>query len=113
MNHVLRRMPRSAAAPGPGPRNFAFAIPVPKPAQAEAGDGRAVLVTRRVHSEAHLFTVSHRMSAEDVAELRRAVAEAAVEGRKVKVRVNHGAEPGGGGGGHPFDINIQTLVKGE
>lgn len=106
MSSMLRRMP------SPAQRSFAFAMPAPQPAQSEAGDGRAVLVARRIHAEAHLFTVSRRLSDEDVAELRRAVAEAAAEGREVKVRVSRGDEPGGGGG-NGFDINIQTLVEGE
>lgn len=107
MTQVLRRLPKAA----PAPRNFAFAMPAPKPAAGEAGVAQAVLV-RHVHGEAHLFTVSQRLSPEDVAELRRAVVEAAADGRKVKLRVNRG-EPAGGGGGNGFDINIQTLVKGE
>jgi hypothetical protein len=107
MNSMLRRMP------SPARRDFAFAMPAPRPVLGEAGDGRVVLVTRRIHAEAHLFAVSRRLSEADVVELRRAVAEAAAEGREVKLRVSRGDEPGGGGGGHGFDINIQTLVEGE
>ncbi|HYG48733.1 MAG TPA: M56 family metallopeptidase [Allosphingosinicella sp.] len=115
ISQVLRRHhhSRSAMAPRPaaGHGNFAFAAPLPRPAQGQAGDAQLFEV-RRIQAEAHLFAVSQRLSAEDVAEIRRAVAEAAAEGRKVKVRVNRGEETGGGGG-HAFDINIQTLVKGE
>jgi len=113
MSHVLRRQtPRSVSAHRPAPRTFAFAVPVPQPAHGEAANVQAVQAVRAIHAEAHLFAVSHQLSVEDVAEIRRAVAEAAAEGRKLKLRVNRG-EQSGGGSGHAFDINIQTLVKGE
>jgi beta-lactamase regulating signal transducer with metallopeptidase domain len=108
MSAMLRRLPRSAVAPRASYRSFAFARPVPLPAQIE------VAQVRQIHAETHLFTVGQALSVEEVAEIRRAVIEAAAQGRKVKLRVNRGESPAGGGGqGNGFDINIQTLVKGE
>jgi beta-lactamase regulating signal transducer with metallopeptidase domain len=108
MTTILRRLPKSAVAPRAFPRSFALALPAAPPAPLEA--------TRlgEVHAEAHVFTVRQVLSAEEVAEIRAAVIQAAAEGRKVKLRVHRGDTPSGGGGhGNGFDINIQTLVKGE
>ena len=55
--------------------------------------------------------VGQRLSPEDAAEIRRAVAEAVATGEKLKFRLDRAQ--GGGGGEGPLDINIQTLVKGE
>ncbi|MGZ8296483.1 MAG: M56 family metallopeptidase [Allosphingosinicella sp.] len=108
MTVMLRRLPKSAVAPRAAHRGFASAQAVPQPAQGE------VVGFGQVHAEAHLFTVRQALSDEQVAEIRRAVIQAAAEGRKVKLRVDRGDTPSGGGGqGHGFDINIQTLVKGE
>ncbi|HEX8125770.1 MAG TPA: M56 family metallopeptidase [Allosphingosinicella sp.] len=108
MTTILRRLPRSAIAPRTVGRTFAFAQPAPQPPQVDA------VRFHQVHSEAHVFTVGEVLSAEQVAELRAAVIQAAAEGHKVKLRVQRGENvPGGGGQGHAFDINIQTLVKGE
>jgi hypothetical protein len=83
-------------------------LPVPRPAQeAVAADLQIAAL-----SEARVFVVGERISPEEAAELRRAVIQAAAEGRKVKFRV-HRTEKTGGGGSDIFDINIQTLVKGE
>jgi bla regulator protein BlaR1 len=104
MTTILRRLPNSAVAP----RGFAFARTEPLPAQIEA------VRVRQIHAEAHLFAVGQTLSAEEVAEIRRAVIQAAAEGRQVKLRVHRGESPAGGGGqASAFDINIQTLVKGE
>jgi beta-lactamase regulating signal transducer with metallopeptidase domain len=108
MTTILRRLPRSAIAPRPVSRSFALALAAPQPPQVDA------VRFREVHSEAHVFTVGQVLSAEEVAELRAAVIQAAAEGHKVKLRVQRSeSAPGGGGQGHAFDINIQTLVKGE
>ena len=109
MTVMLRRLPRSAIAPRSALRSFAFVQPAPQPAGVEA-----VRVVGQIHSEAHVFTVGQALTPEEVAELRRAVLQAAAEGHQVKLRVDRGeTAPGGGGQGHAFDINIQTLVKGE
>ncbi|MGA9581358.1 MAG: hypothetical protein WBR13_05250, partial [Allosphingosinicella sp.] len=106
MNVMLRRLPGSATAPRAGERSFAFAHPTPAPGE--------LVQVRQVHAEAQMFTVRQALSAEEVAEIRAAVIQAAAEGRKVKLRVDRGSGGSGGGGqGHGFDINIQTLVKGE
>lgn len=108
MTTMLRRLPKSAVAPRVVHRRFASALPAPQPAQVEA------LRFRQVHAEAHVVTVRQVLSVEEVAEISRTVIQAAAEGRKVRLRVNRGESPvGGGGHGNGFDINIQTLVKGE
>ncbi|HEX8466619.1 MAG TPA: M56 family metallopeptidase [Allosphingosinicella sp.] len=108
MTTILRRLPRSAIAPRSLNRTFALALPAPQPPQVET------VRFGQIHSEAHVFTVREMLSAEEVAQLRAAVIKAAAEGHKVKLRVQHGeSAPGGGSQGHAFDINIQTLVKGE
>ena len=111
MTRILRKLPRTMAPLGTPtlPRTFAIAIPAQPPAPAEAGEHHQVVrVTTR--GEAHLFAVRQVISPEELIELRRAVAEAAAEGRKVKFRLDRSE---GGGGGNGFDINIQTLEKGE
>ena len=108
MTTILRRLPKSAVAPRVLPRSFSLIHPASQAVQVEA------VRFGQVHSEAHVFTVRQVLSAEEVAELRAAVIQAAAEGRKVKLRVHRGDTPSGGGGhGNGFDINIQTLVKGE
>lgn len=108
MTTILRRLPKSAVVPRALPRSFALAHPASAPASVEA------VRLREVHAEAHVFTVRQALSAEEVAEIRAAVIQAAAEGRTVKLRVHRGDTPSGGGGhGNGFDINIQTLVKGE
>ncbi|HYJ82246.1 MAG TPA: M56 family metallopeptidase [Allosphingosinicella sp.] len=106
---MLRRLPSSAVAPRVV-HTFAFAQPLPAP-----GQGEVVRFSRQIHSEAHVVTVGQALSPEQVDELRRAVIQAAAEGRAVKLRVQRADKPaeGGGGGVNAFDINIQTLVKGE
>ena len=109
MTVMLRRLPGSLAAPrAVAYRTFALAQPAAQPVPGE------IVQFRQIHSEAHVFTVRQALSAEQVAEIRRAVIQAAAEGRKVKLRVDRGDSPAGGGGqGNGFDINIQTLEKGE
>lgn len=105
---MLRRLPKSAIAPRAAQRSFAFAQPAAAPAPGQ------VVQFRQVHSETHVFTVRQALSAEEVAQIRAAVIQAAAEGRAVKLRVDRGDSPAGGGGhANGFDINIQTLVKGE
>jgi beta-lactamase regulating signal transducer with metallopeptidase domain len=104
MTTMLRRLPRSAIVPRGSHSSFASV----QPPQVHA------VRFRQVHAEAHVFTVRQALSADEVAEIRRAVIQAAAEGRKVKLRVHRGDGPAGGGGqANGFDINIQTLVKGE
>jgi beta-lactamase regulating signal transducer with metallopeptidase domain len=117
MATILRRLPKSPttprAAPSPASRTFAFALPEPPVEHGPAGERLIYHVTAR-HAEAHVLTVAHPLSEEQVAEIRRAVIEAAAAGRKVKVRLRAPEKPAGGGGsGTAFDINIQTLEKGE
>ncbi|HET9639943.1 MAG TPA: M56 family metallopeptidase [Allosphingosinicella sp.] len=107
MATMLRRLPNSAVAPR--------ALPAPRLASVEAVLGEAQVVQfRRVHAEAHVYTIGAALSDEEVAEFRQAVIQAAAEARKLKLRVHRGDNPAGGGGqGNGFDINIQTLEKGE
>ncbi len=108
MTTILRRLPKSAVPPRLVPRSFALAHPASTPASLE------MVRLGEIHAEAHVFTVRQALSAEEVAEIRAAVIQAAAEGRKVKLRVHRGDAPSGGGGhGNGLDINIQTLVKGE
>lgn len=113
MATMLRRLPRSAVAPralpAPVPHRVLAAVEPPP------GPPQLVHVTRRVHAEAHVLTVGAALSEEEAEEIRKAVIQAAAEGRKVKFRFQRADKPadGGGGGGNAFDINIQTLVKGE
>jgi hypothetical protein len=108
MATMLRRLPRSAVVPR--------ALPVPRLASVEGvpGEAQVVRFTRRVHAEAHVYTIGEALSEEEAAEIRRAVIQAAAEGRKLRFEVQR-AESSAGGGGQSsgFDINIQTLVKGE
>jgi beta-lactamase regulating signal transducer with metallopeptidase domain len=107
MTTMLRRLPRSAVAPRTAER-FAFAHSAPQPGMIEA------VHLRQVRAEAHVFTVRQSLSAEEMAEIREAVIQAAAEGRKVKLRVDRGnSQSGGGSHDTGFDINIQTLEKGE
>ncbi|HEX8381162.1 MAG TPA: M56 family metallopeptidase [Allosphingosinicella sp.] len=117
MATILRRLPKSPAAPRaaafPGSRTFAFALPEPRTEHGPAGERPIYRVIAR-HSETHVLTVAHPLSEEQAAEIQRAVVEAAAAGRKVKVRLRRADSPAGGGGsGTAFDINIQTLEKGE
>jgi beta-lactamase regulating signal transducer with metallopeptidase domain len=121
MSRMLRRLPRGIA-PGAAPqgelRTYAFAMPAPPPpplpAHVAYRERRVAQITTSSHSEAHFFLIGEGLSAEQAAEIRRAVARAAAEGRNVKLRLERVEKAGGGGGGgHAFDINIQTLVKGE
>jgi hypothetical protein len=108
MATMLRRLPGSAVAPR--------ALAIPRLASVETMPGQAQVVrfTRRVHAEAHVYTIGETLSEDEAAELRRAVIQAAAEGRKFEFRVRRADSPAGGGGqGSGFDINIQTLVKGE
>jgi bla regulator protein BlaR1 len=104
---MLRRLPRSAIAPRALPsvyRSLASAVAVP------AGPEGQILA----FTEAHVLTVGQALSEEEAAEIRAAVIHAAAEGHKVKFQVRRVESPAGGGGqGHGFDINIQTLEKGE
>jgi beta-lactamase regulating signal transducer with metallopeptidase domain len=116
MARMLRRLPRNMAPVGamPTARSFAIAMSTPQASPVHAAELHRVL---RVTTRGHHFSVGQVVTREEVvvtreelAELKRAVAEAAAEGRKVKLRLER-SESGGGGNG--FDINIQTLEKGE
>jgi beta-lactamase regulating signal transducer with metallopeptidase domain len=110
MATMLHRLPGSAVAPrasGWVQHSLAAAVPA-------GPETRVVAFTRSVHAEAHVFTVGQALSEEEAALFRRAVIQAAAEGRTVKLRVRRPESPAGGGGqGNGFDINIQTLEKGE
>lgn len=109
---MLYRLPRSAVAPRAlpsAPRTLASVVAVPSELEA-----RVVRCFCRVHTETHVFAVGQALSEEAAVEIRQAVIQAAAEGRTVKLRVHRGDSPAGGGGqGSGFDINIQTLEKGE
>ncbi|MEA3011194.1 MAG: bla regulator protein blaR1 [Sphingomonadales bacterium] len=111
---MLRGLPRSAIAPRALPslqRMLASTVAVPS-----LPEGRMVKIIRTVHAEAQVFTVSQVLSEEEAAELRQAVAEAVADGREVRLKVQSDASDspaGGGGQGKGFDINIQTLERGE
>jgi beta-lactamase regulating signal transducer with metallopeptidase domain len=105
---------RRSGLPRPAPshaerRTFAIAMREPVSAHGPAGERLLYQV-----AEAHVMTVVHPLSEEQANEIQRAVIEAAATGRKVKVRLRRAENPvGGGGNGNVFDINIQTLEKGE
>lgn len=112
MTMVLRHLPRTALAPraphaGPA-ATLAFAAPQPARVQVEhhlvqlSADG----------TQARVFIVGGPLSPADAEALRQAVSHAVAESRKVKFRAEQRREGGGGGEG-VFDINVQTLVKGE
>jgi len=110
MATMLRRLPGSAVAP----RALPAAHPALAAVETTPGESQIVRFTRRVHAEAHVFTVGRALSEEEAAEIRRAVIQAAAEGRKVEFKVRRAESTAGGGGqGNGFDINIQTLEKGE
>jgi hypothetical protein len=105
---MLRRLPGAAVDPRALPAARLAAI------EERLGEAQVVRFTRTVHAEAHVFTVGQALSEEEAAEIRAAVIKAAAEGRQVKFRVRRAETPAGGGGqGNGFDINIQTLEKGE
>jgi beta-lactamase regulating signal transducer with metallopeptidase domain len=109
---MLYRLPRSAASPRALPsafRTLAAAVAVPGESEAQV-----VRCDCRVHTETHFLTIGQALSEEEAAEIRQAVIQAAAEGRNIKLRVHRGDSPAGGGGqGSGFDINIQTLEKGD
>jgi bla regulator protein BlaR1 len=111
---MLHRLPRSAVAPRvlPSLHHSLASVAAVVPGERE---GQVVYFTRQVHAEAQVLTVGQALSQEEAAEIRRAVIQAAAEARKVKFRLRRTESPTGGGGGQGsgFDINIQTLVKGE
>jgi hypothetical protein len=109
---MLRRLPRSAVAPR-GLISLQHVLASAEPVQS-GPETHVVAFTRSVQAEARVLTVGGTLSEEEAAEIRRAVIQAAAEGRKLKFRLVRPESPAGGGGqGSGFDINIQTLVKGE
>ena len=106
---ALLRHPSRAVAPRalPEAHAFAYAPPPVRPARLQVRDAQVV----RLSAEARVFVVGPTLSPEQAAELRRAVAEAVADGRKVRFRVDR--DDSGGSSEGPFDINIQTLIKGE
>jgi bla regulator protein BlaR1 len=111
MTMVLRHLPRAAVAPRAAPEApaAAFAFAAPQAARLRV-EGHLVQLSAE-GTQAQLFIVARQLSPEDAAELRKAVDQAVADGRKVKFRVDR--REGGGSGEGVFDINIQTLVKGE
>jgi beta-lactamase regulating signal transducer with metallopeptidase domain len=113
MSTVLRHLPRTALAPRAEGAAFAAAAPNPRHPGWIRVQGHLVQITAG-GTEARVFVIGRSLSAENTAELRKAVDQAVAEGRKLKFRVDRReAEAGGGGGDNVFDINIQTLIKGE
>jgi hypothetical protein len=119
MTMVLRHLPRTALAPKAAayPAVAALAMTEAPPAPVRVRVERHLLQVVGDGAEARLFVVGETLSAEQAAELHKAVRQAVVEGRKVRFRVERGQArseaPGGGGGEGVFDINVQTLVKGD
>ncbi|MEA3051322.1 MAG: bla regulator protein blaR1 [Sphingomonadales bacterium] len=109
MLHRLRAAEPARAVSPASPR-LAFALPALQPA-GWIEEQRVYQATTGGHGEAHVFVVGAPLSPEQADEIRRAVAEAAAEGRKVKLRVRRAVSSGGGG--DALDFSIQTLVKGE
>ena len=114
MAMVLRHLPRTALAPrGPAERGHGYAYAAPKPGRVSVQ--HHLFQIGADEAQARVIVLGGELSAEEAAELRRAVSRAVAEGRKAKFRVDRG-ETGGGGSGEgdsAFDINIQTLIKGE
>jgi beta-lactamase regulating signal transducer with metallopeptidase domain len=111
MATMLRHLPRTAVAPRhphEAPHG-AFAAAAPKPPRIKAERHLVQISADGVH--ARVFVVGEPLSPAQAAELRRAVDHAVAEHRKAKFRVER-RETGGSSDGL-FDINIQTLVKGE
>jgi hypothetical protein len=116
MAAILRRHPRPApAARIAGEAEvqaFAFAVP-PHAAPAQVHERRVYEVRTAAGIEGQLVLIGGRLSPEQAIELRRAVAQAVADGRKLKLRVDRGENRGGGSDASVFDINIQTIVRGE
>jgi beta-lactamase regulating signal transducer with metallopeptidase domain len=113
MTTVLRDLPRTAlAAPQATQSTWACdCVPPVQPARIRVHS--EVFQVSASGGEAQLFVVGEPLSAEQAAELRKAVQQAVAEGRKVKFHVERVETRGGGGGEGVLDINIQTLVRGE
>ena len=115
MTLVLRHLPRSPVgprpAPGPVPAAFAFAEWPGEAPHAEVH--RQVVHIAAEAAEARLVVLSGRLTPEQAAELRKAYSKAVAEGRRIKFRRERREAPGGGSGDGVFDLNIQTLVKGD
>ena len=113
MTMVLRHLPRTALAPraphAPAAA-LAFAAPAPAPARMRV-EGHFVQLSAD-GTQARVFVVGGPLSPADAEELRKAVSHAVAESRKVRFRAEQRREGGGSGEG-VFDINVQTLVKGE
>ncbi|HEX8572594.1 MAG TPA: M56 family metallopeptidase [Allosphingosinicella sp.] len=103
MTSILRHLPRAATAP----RGLTFVESTRHDVHRhDVGEARIVRI-----STGRLYVVGERLSADEAAELHRAVAEAVAAGQKLRFRVDRGQ--GGGGGEAVFDTNIQTLVTGD
>lgn len=113
MTMVLRHLPRTALAPravqAPAAA-FAFAAPAPQPVQVRVEHHLVQLSADG--TQARVFVVGGPLSPAEAEALRQAVSHAVAESRKVKFRAEQSREGGGSGEG-VFDINVQTLVKGE
>ena len=113
MNTVLRHLPRTALAPrAPHPHHG------PALAHAPATSRQAAVRVERHFvqligdgAQARLFVVGKPLSPADAEALREAVSHAVAEGQKARFRIERRASGGSGEG--IFDINVQTLVKGE
>lgn len=112
MTMVLRHLPRTALAPRaprPAPASaLAFAAPEPARVRVE----RHLIQLSADGTQARVFVVGGPLSPADAEALREAVSHAVAESRKVRFRAEQRPEGGGSGEG-VFDINVQTLVKGE
>lgn len=114
MTMVLRHLPRAAIAPrlAHGSPTAVFALagaPVPQPAPVRVE--RHLIQLSADGSHARVFVVGEALSPDDAAELRKAVDHAVAERRKARFRVER--HDGGGSSEGIFDVNIQTLIKGE
>ncbi len=108
MPTVLRHLPRTALAPRAPHTGPDAALAALAPARMRV-EGHLVQLSAD-GTRARVFVVGGPLSPADAEELRKAVGHAVAESRKVRFRAER---RDGGSGEGIFDVNVQTLVKGE
>jgi hypothetical protein len=108
MSTILHHLPKGAIAR----RTLAVAPAADRSAQVELIERRIFQVSASGERQAQVLVVGGRLSPEEAAKVRRAIAESVAEGRALRFRIER-VETGGGGNEGGFGIRIQTLVKGE